>query len=569
MKKAFFLLINFLLISQLTTAQSVTLATTIPVSPTKGTVVYNNGTNQLQYWNGTAWIPITNAASGTGWALSGTHIYNNNTGNVGIGITNPTAKLHIKTETGGYGMLHTDGNISVNTYIGSGYAWLGTNSNHPLTFYTNNSNPLMTIGTNGNVGVGISSPLFKMDISDRIRLRSGSLSNTAGLWLNNPDNSAAIGFIGTYNATSVGIYGSSGWGVVMNTSTGNVGIGSSATSTTNKLQIGSMGGTGYAGNDIAIGNGTNATGLYQSNDDFQIASTTKILLRPNNGYGLVGINTLTPRAPLDVANVANVNSLSNFYTNMNEFAYGASAIGFTKYESPPGTYAPNVSIVAQGQIYALSLSAYSDSRIKNIKGISNSAKDLETIKALQITDYTLKDKIQNGNKIYKKVIAQQVEKVFPQAVSKVTDVVPDIYALAEKVVFDETNKTLRCSLLKSYDIKVGEKIEFVHPKEGKIKAEVIEVSDNSFTVKDWQQPTDKIFVYGREVNDFRSVDYEAISMLGISAIQQLAKENEALKTKFTTENDLLKKQIADLNIRFEHLEAMMTKEIKTNEKLNN
>ena len=76
-------------------------------------------------------------------------------------------------------------------------------------------------------------------------------------------------------------------------------------------------------------------------------------------------------------------------------------------------------------------------------------------------------------------------------------------------------------------------------------------------------------MYGREVNDFRSVDYEAISMLGISAIQQLAKENEALKSKFTTENDLLKKQMADLNMRFEHLEAMMTKEIKTIEKLNN
>ncbi len=55
------------------------------------------------------------------------------------------------------------------------------------------------------------------------------------------------------------------------------------------------------------------------------------------------------------------------------------------------------------------------------------------------------------------------------------------------------------------------------------------VSGKTFTVKDWQYPTDKIFVFGREVNDFRSVDYEALSMLGISAIQALAKENEELK----------------------------------------
>jgi len=95
MKKLFLLAVNLLIINELATSQSVTLATST-TNPTKGTVVYNNGTNQLQYWNGTAWIPITNAAAGTGWALSGTNIYNSNTRNVGIGTSNPLNKLHIK-----------------------------------------------------------------------------------------------------------------------------------------------------------------------------------------------------------------------------------------------------------------------------------------------------------------------------------------------------------------------------------------------------------------------------------------------------------------------------------------
>ena len=212
---------------------------------------------------------------------------------------------------------------------------------------------------------------------------------------------------------------------------------------------------------------------------------------------------------------------------------------------------------------------FSDSRIKNIIGLSDNAEDLTLLKKIEISNYQMKDVATWGNQTFKKVIAQQVEKIYPEAIRKQISTIPDIYSLAEKVVFDETNKTLKCSLSKNYDIKIGEKIEFIHEKEGKIKAEVIEISDNSFTVKDWKYPTDKIFVYGREVNDFRTVDYEAISMLGISAIQQLAKENEALKSKFIIENDLLKKQIADLNMRFEHLETMMTKEIKTTEKLNN
>ena len=38
---------------------------------------------------------------------------------------------------------------------------------------------------------------------------------------------------------------------------------------------------------------------------------------------------------------------------------------------------------------------------------------------------------------------------------------------------------------------------------------------------------DKIFVYGREVKDFRTVDYEAIAMLNVSATQELARKLEA------------------------------------------
>ena len=40
----------------------------------------------------TSWINTT--ATGN-WTLSGNNIYNNNSANVGIGITTPTSKLHI------------------------------------------------------------------------------------------------------------------------------------------------------------------------------------------------------------------------------------------------------------------------------------------------------------------------------------------------------------------------------------------------------------------------------------------------------------------------------------------
>ena len=50
--------------------------------------------------------------------------------------------------------------------------------------------------------------------------------------------------------------------------------------------------------------------------------------------------------------------------------------------------------------------------------------------------------------------------------------------------------------------------------------EVVKASEQGFWVSD-STATGQVFVYGREVDDFHSVDYEAISMLNVSATQRL------------------------------------------------
>ncbi|RFS16887.1 tail fiber domain-containing protein [Emticicia sp. C21] len=470
MKKITLLFITLFIINRVSIAQSVTLATTT-ANPTKGTVVFNNTSNQLQYWNGSAWVSLTNA-SGTGWALNATHLYNTNTGNVGIGTSSPDKRFTVRFEGQGITQENNDGTVQAGFYTTESSAYVQTYSNHDLNFSTGNG-------------------------SAQMRIQVG---------------------------------------------TGNVAIGNVVP--TNRLQIGAPNINGY---DFALGNGGGATGISQTTTDLSIVSTTKIILRPSYGNGgYVGINTLTPRGPLDVRGAQNPGSMPFAYFRLNT---NQASTGYTTTENPA------ISIYSQESVLASQFIAISDARIKNIVGISNSAQDLATLRKLEITDYTMKDQLQYGYKPFKKVIAQQVEEVFPQAVTKITDVVPDIYVLAEKVVFDETNKTMTCTLAKSYNVKVGEKLQFIHAKEGIVKAEVIAVSGNSFTVKDWQHPTDKIFVYGREVNDFRSVDYEALSMLGISAIQQLAKENEELKAK----NKETDKKFEQLSARLEALEAQLPK----------
>lgn len=87
------------------------------------------------------------------------------TGNIGIGTPNANDKLTVQTATSSYGLTHTDGNITVGTFVGGLGGWYGTKTNHPLFFFTNNGNAQMTLTTAGNVGVGIITPQSRLHIN--------------------------------------------------------------------------------------------------------------------------------------------------------------------------------------------------------------------------------------------------------------------------------------------------------------------------------------------------------------------------------------------------------------------
>ena len=73
---------------------------------------------------------------------------------VGIGTTQPSERLTIKTATNSYGVIHTDGAITVGSYVGGTGSqpvggWLGTKTNHPLNFFVGNGGAAMTLETSG------------------------------------------------------------------------------------------------------------------------------------------------------------------------------------------------------------------------------------------------------------------------------------------------------------------------------------------------------------------------------------------------------------------------------------
>jgi hypothetical protein len=209
------------------------------------------------------------------------------------------------------------------------------------------------------------------------------------------------------------------------------------------------------------------------------------------------------------------------------FAFYAKSIGVANFvnaytggsgiDAAPVTV--NYSLVTSDRILAPEFNAYSDRRIKDIIGISNRQHDLETLKKIEITDYFFKDKILHGDHPQKKVIGQQLAQVYPQAVSaNHQEFIPDIMQMA--------SAAQGWIGLPNHTLKVGDKVRLIS-EEKKEDAEVTKVSADGFQVA--TQQTGDVFVYGRQVSDFHTVDYEAISMLNVSATQELSRQVEDLK----------------------------------------
>lgn len=335
---------------------------------------------------------------------------------VGIGISTPRANLDVN------GNLHAQGNITTYGKIGMGTAdpqftldltgrmriraeegknetpgiWLHrlSNTGNPPIFLGLASDSVFGIYSTGgidwngftmnyrtglismNQGVKFPSQLGRFTIRKDPAQASGE---SAGIWINKNDNSGGAAFMGLANDTQVGLFGNTGagWGLTMNTTTGNVGIGLNGAAAQAPLQF------------------SNALGL------------TKISLYKGT-YGDVGIGVYGGELRLQ-------NDIPNGKISMGVIQTNGSYAELAKAERN-GAYAFSIfgSLWANGTTYA------SDGRFK--KNIEPLQESLEKVLQLQGVSYEMKTEefpnqyFNAGQQVG--LIAQEVEKIVPEVVTE-------------------------------------------------------------------------------------------------------------------------------------------------------
>lgn len=385
--------------------------------------VPSSGNNRLCLFTldrnyGLSMSPTGLQLSATQWQTDGMNIFRGE-GNVGIGISKPTAKLHVEGQTflmGEVGIgtnfpmakLHVEGNsyfngnLSIGTTtqlatqtfantLGAKVALYGSSATSQYGLgIQSNLLQLYTDIAGSNIGFGwgsstafterariINSGEVALQTNGRLQIRTGS--QTAGLWLANAANTGNVGFMGLPNDNVMGFYGNNGagWGLTMNANNGYVGIGLNGASASAPLQF------------------SNNLGL------------TKISLYKGT-YGDVGIGVYGGELRLQ-------NDIPNGKVSMGVIQTDGSYAELAKAERN-GAYAFAIfgSLWANGTTYA------SDRRFKqHISGIASPLQKL-----LQLNGVTYDMKAGDFNNMNFKqgremgLIAQDVERVVPEAVSE-------------------------------------------------------------------------------------------------------------------------------------------------------
>ena len=316
------------------------------------------------------------------------------------------------------------------------------------------------------------------------------------------------------------------------TSANNYSLPTSSTST--------LGGVKVDGSTITI----NGSGVISSSGSSSAWTTSGSDIYRSSGR--VGIGTTSPSTALHIYTIdGSENTGSRHQINYNGGASGSGGSG-------------NLSLRVRGRSWFEDYTFHSsDSRIKKeIEDIPDKLA-LEQVRNIPCRYYKYVDTYGKGDSRTIGFIAQEVNSVLPMAVSIKTGIIPNVYTNILDVTWEEITETntetgieikkhkMRTSTITPIS---GVKYKFYvsNTENDEVEKIVNGNDDNTFTFK--QQWTN-VFCYGREVEDFHTVDKNKLFALNFSATQEIdrVQQQELIKVKdLEIENFLLKERVKGL-----------------------
>jgi hypothetical protein len=302
---------------------------------------------------------------------------------------------------------------------------------------------------------------------------------------------------------------------------------------------------GSAGSASTAGSAGTAGDISKASDStFTVNGTERMRI---TSAGRVGIGTTTPRVLLDVygTGTSNVVSLPTYGGYLD--GYGAGNTGEVS-RNTVATFAGGFVACQSGFIIL------SDQRIKSDIVTLDTTIGLELYRKLRVVKHSYIDKLSFGNITTYGFIAQEIQKLLPDAVIPKTDFIPSIYKMAtivnhETLHFDNPIKDMQ-------QFNIGTKLKCYDAKNEIVLATIKCVIDAQNIEIEEEITNDKLFVYGHSIDDFLQIDYDPIRNITTAALQEVDRQQQADKARIAELEATVAAQQSLINDILERLKAL-------------